>query len=302
MLGCADGALTVPESDFKLAISANLGQQPGQVDCLEALNWLRGDSRFRTFYKIELTAQTWTGDRPARTYGELVDWVFRQYGRAHGREGVQAWVDHTPGNIFFTRTLLELFPNAKIVHMVRDGRAVARSLLDRAWGPNTMYHAANWWARYLAAGLAAEQAPEGEHILRVHYEDLVLRPEETLRGVCAFTGLVYNQQMIQGPGFEIPSISKTAHPLIGKPPDPRRINLWRQQLTPRQVEIFEALTGDLLPQLGYPSLYGATAQLPSLLEMAMMDVLEKFGLLKNHLRYRLRTGTSTARMVRPRRS
>lgn len=48
--------------------------------------------------------------------------------------------------------------------------------------------------------------------------------------------------------------------LVGKAPDPARIHGWQQQLIPRQIEIFESVTADLLEMLGYTPNFGLSAK------------------------------------------
>ena len=46
------------------------------------------------------------------------------------------WVDHTPVNLKFFMHLVKHYERAKFIHIVRDGRAVASSVIPLEWGPN----------------------------------------------------------------------------------------------------------------------------------------------------------------------
>jgi hypothetical protein len=184
------------------------------------------------------------------------------------------WVDHTPENINYAALLLELFPRSKIVHIIRDGRAVANSILPLDWGPNTIVKAAPWWKAVVREGLALEALLPGEQVLRVRYEDLVNEPEATVRGLCAGLELLYEPGMLRADGFRPPGYTASQHKMIGKRPDPSRATRWRTMLSPRQVEIFEAEAADLLVQTGYPLVYGARAQPPTFWERRAAGVKE----------------------------
>jgi hypothetical protein len=60
--------------------------------------------------------------------------------------GALAWVEMTPPNAKAADALCRMFPRARIVHMVRDGRDVAASVARRPWGPNDVASALVWWA------------------------------------------------------------------------------------------------------------------------------------------------------------
>ena len=72
--------------------------------------------------------------------------------------------------------------------------------------------------------------------------------------------------MREGGGYLISEWERTGHEQVGTAPDGSRADAWRGVLTPRQVEIFESRTGDMLALLGYPQLYELDARAPSVFE------------------------------------
>src|SRR5262249_2793019 len=79
-----------------------------------------------------------------------------------------------------------LLPEARFVHLIRDGRDVALSMmrLNAVWAPQTAAMAAYRWTSVIAG--AREGARGGRHYLEVRYEDLGLAPEPALRRVRGF--------------------------------------------------------------------------------------------------------------------
>ena len=65
---------------------------------------------------------------------DVVRAVVAGYGRGRGRSEFRHWVDHTPLNLRHAVALFRLFPDARMLHLVRDGRAVAASVLPLDWG------------------------------------------------------------------------------------------------------------------------------------------------------------------------
>jgi hypothetical protein len=185
------------------------------------------------------------------------------------------WIDHTPKNALYTATLFRTFPEAKMIHIVRDGRAVAASILPLDWGPNEIEPAARFWAGRLAYGLIAESCWP-DKVFRVHYEDLVQGPEVTLQKLCTVLDLTYDPAMNQTAGFQVPQYTAQQHALIGQVPDRSRVSGWEKQLTPRQVEIFEYTTGDLLEMLGYRPKFGLQAKKVSRRESLVAGIRELY--------------------------
>ena len=64
----------------------------------------------------------------------------------------------TPSAALKGNTLYRMFPEMKLLHLVRDGRDVACSVLRMPWGPNDLDSALDWWARRLEQGFAATPA------------------------------------------------------------------------------------------------------------------------------------------------
>lgn len=105
-------------------------------------------------------------------------------------QGKPRWMDTTPANAARADSLVRIFPDMRMVHMIRDGRDVAASVAARYWGPDDIDEALTWWEERMArSGRALARVP-AQQVLTVQLEDLVLRRrEETLHEVLAFLGL-----------------------------------------------------------------------------------------------------------------
>jgi hypothetical protein len=183
---------------------------------------------------------------------------------------------------------------ARFIHLVRDGRGVAASVIPLDWGPNTVQRAAHWWTERICYGLAAEGYLQ-DRALRVSFEDIVTTPEGTLRELCSFLEIPYESAMLEASGFDVPAFTRAQHHLVGEAPDPSRAVAWKSHLTTRQVEMFEALTGDLLVALGY-DLQGGSSSVP----VRWRERLRAYGieavrgLVINRIRHRTRMQRSIA--------
>jgi Sulfotransferase family len=97
------------------------------------------------------------------------------------------WVDKTPRYALILPFILEVFPRAQIIHVVRDGRAVVASHKSR-FGYWSAVKAVEKWPRYIRAVREISSTLPAEQHLEVHYERLVADPEATMREVLQFLG------------------------------------------------------------------------------------------------------------------
>jgi hypothetical protein len=93
--------------------------------------------------------------------------------------GKERWGEKTPHHLFYWRQISEFFPEAKIIHLVRDGRDVALSYVSARFGPTTVYGAAQSWRRYLAEIDRVKKTSRPDLICEIRYEDLIADPEMT---------------------------------------------------------------------------------------------------------------------------
>lgn len=251
MLGGAAGCVVTPESHFKQTLLQSQGAA-----------WREGIERDRLFSELERNVRfrIWHMPLPdrdkypllcsAQDYSRLIVDLVDSYARAHDVSDWQTWVDHTPQNIQNPLMLLRLFPEATFIHLVRDPRAVAASVLPLDWGPDTCRQAALFWAQKLAYGLALEQN-HAACCMRVHYEELICTPEETLRRICDFCGLIYESSMLEGGAFQLPKYTQQQHQLVGSRPNPDRLNAWKDTLDEWQIQTLENRLGDLMELMEY---------------------------------------------------
>jgi hypothetical protein len=273
MLGGHPDYLCVPEMQFKRTILRLPSNGPhGAVDKADALQKLAGQPKFRIWELGTDVALMPHGQLSCR---ELIEWIVKAYGQKVGKLAPAVWVDHTPHNVKYARTLLRLFPDAKVIHIVRDGRAVAASIMPLDWGPNEIDSAARRWAKRLAYGLAAESRWP-EKVIRVRYEDLVQDPPTVLQHLCEALSINYDPAMCRATGFQVPKYTAQQHALIGRAPDPARVHAWEKQLTSRQIEIFESITSELLESLGYVPKFGPHARKMSRLESLTVGIRELY--------------------------
>mgnify|MGYP002623908039 FL=1 len=187
--------------------------------------------------------------RPA-TYADLVDAMFSHLAAAQGKS---RWGDKTPSYVLEMETLWRLFPGARFVHLIRDGRDVALSLRGVSWGSRDMLRVAQDWRWKLPLGRKLGAMSRGRD-LAVHYEQLVQDSPATLRSICAFLGEPYEEAMLdyhRHAEAQMPAESLRWHRSSISAPDPSKAGMWRQAMSRADQRVFDDAAGPLLQDLGY---------------------------------------------------
>src|SRR5437763_4063516 len=112
------------------------------------------------------------------------------------------WVDGTPEYSFHIHGLRKLFPQALFIHLVRDVRAVVRSMVKfhSVTGIQLVANeeeAYRYWMRTVGACLLAERAYGPAVLHRVRYTDLIEHPEPTMRSLLDFLGEPYTEKCLE---------------------------------------------------------------------------------------------------------
>ena len=162
--------------------------------------------------------------------------------------------------------LLRVWPRARFVHILRDGRDVARSCIGMGWAAN-VWHGAARWIEAEALWAELERHVEPARRIELRYEDLVRAPERELARVCAFLGVDYDAGML-----DYSSDSSYERP------DPKLIAQWKRKLGPDELALLEARIGPLLRAKGYEESGVPAARVGALrrLALALQDRAGRF--------------------------
>jgi hypothetical protein len=169
------------------------------------------------------------------------------------RLGRPRWGDKSLHTERYAETVVREFPNASILHMVRDPRDRYASVLRR-------------WKRVrggigggTAAWLASVELGEDNvsrfprHYRLVRYEDLAREPEATMRSICAFIGEPWHPQVLQMRGAE--TFREAGNSSYGAIPEgtisTASIGRYRSVLRPEEIRFVESRAGSVMTRLGY---------------------------------------------------
>jgi hypothetical protein len=169
---------------------------------------------------------------------------------AHG-QGKQRWADKTPYYVLHMEMILEMFPDTQFVHIIRDGRDCAISMLGRRHELRiySVYHAAQTWAQYVNAGQINGNRLRADQYHELHYEDLITDPERVLRALCHYLDEPFDARMVN---FRRSSDVGNRTPLLRQSLQPANREKWRGSLSTWQIRVFESEAGATLARNGYP--------------------------------------------------
>jgi hypothetical protein len=207
--------------------------------------------RFRMWGLVDEDVRSALERDPPSTFADAIRKVFGMYAASRGKP---RYGDKTPGNVSHLPELAALLPEARFVHIIRDGRDVALSYLEVSFGPDTVERGAIHWAKMVDRGRRAGARLGPDRYIEVRYEDLLDDPNTTVRSVCAFIELEVHPHTLRYPeraaAVASGSAFPEAHGRLMLPPT-KGLRDWRRQMPPRDVAAFELLAGDLLADLGY---------------------------------------------------
>jgi hypothetical protein len=169
------------------------------------------------------------------------------------REGKRRWGDKTPGYSIEMVAIANLFPTARFVHLIRDGRDVATSIRQNFQNVGDI-DAALVWAMRVRKGRAQGRTLGSDRYLEVRYEDLVKDPQDVLTSICDFVALEYCPEMLDYSRRVREAVpegeQERIHTRLLKPPT-KGLRDWRHEMSSAELALFEALAGRELQQFGY---------------------------------------------------
>lgn len=241
--------------------------------------WWKGDELREGFFQALVNYPSWPDfGMPEEAFWEALLEItpfnildgFRTFYRLYAaRFGKPRWGDKTPVYCMDLDAIRQVMPEARFIHIIRDGRDVALSLRGMWFSPGREIETqAAYWCKCV---LAAREAGLGaSDYLEVRYEDLILSTRATLERICAHIGLSYDEAMLRyynRTPARLKEHKGRSHPdgtpLISqeqrirqqerttRPPDPACVFAWKKLMGAEEEREFRSVAGNLLKELGY---------------------------------------------------
>jgi len=185
-----------------------------------------------------------------RSLAIIIDTIFQYHLKQH-KPQARIWGDKTPVNTIRLKWIHRLFPEAKYIHMLRDGRDVANSFYKARLFPDLETAALRWNLSVKTVEKFKQKIPSHK-MLTVRYENLVQNPQENVEKVCRFLSIEFIPEMLnEEPINGLGDSHVTHHQKVLTPISTDSIGRWKTELSPEQQKIITRIMKKWLIKLGY---------------------------------------------------
>ena len=188
-----------------------------------------------------------------RSLSRLIEIVFRQYMKDNNQTATM-WGDKTPLNTYYYNWMLKLYPHAKYIHMLRDGRDVVASLIKSELYSDVQDACWRWTAGVKRAQKLGVQV-SGENFLEIRYEDLVRNTEDEVKRLCFFLDIPFSAKMLNPQQTAKKAMKNTIafahHKNLLNPINSSSIGKWEKELDKEQKDFVFKKMGKMLKEQGY---------------------------------------------------
>ncbi len=143
------------------------------------------------------------------------------------------FVEDNTWNIFFAKELLELLPEAKIIHVYRDPRDVVASFSQQRWSPSDRIQGAHWYKSMMTYWFKIRTTLDPRSYHELSLESLVRSPQETLVEICKFAQIPFDDGMLA---------LDLSHSHAGR---------WKKEYSEEEKLEVQRILKDVIEQLGY---------------------------------------------------
>lgn len=164
--------------------------------------------------------------------------------------------------------IMAAIPDARLIHLLRDPRDVARSSVVMGWA-GLSYYGLDHWIRTEESWDAAAVPASQE--LTLKFEDLMADLQGSLTQVCDFLKVPFSTEML---GYH----QDTTY----GPPDPKLAEQWRRKAGAHEIALLDGKCGPLIASRGYAA--GATPHHPGRVELAVLALRNNIGRRRASLR------------------
>lgn len=187
-----------------------------------------------------------------RSLSKIIDEIYLHFLK-NNFPNASIWGDQSPLYTYYINRIHKIFPNAKYIHLVRDGRAVVNSMLNRNYLNATIKKACKRWNTSISKINIFKNKISNFKLTRIKYENLVRDPKIITKKICKFLGIKFEKSMLKT-NENIKDYGKkilSHHENLKKPINDDSVNRWKEELSKKQKKIVYNKLEDNLQMLGY---------------------------------------------------
>lgn len=165
--------------------------------------------------------------------------------------------EKTPQHLLSVERILGVYKDAKIIHLIRDGRDTVNSLIKMPWRPEGLLNNSRFWKKYAKLGMEIKDKLQSqtENYIDIKYEDLLLNPEASIEKLTQFIGIDFEENMLSNQKEANSNIfssweSSWKHKAMEEL-DSTRVGAWQKELSDKDQTLLNWHLRKELSALGY---------------------------------------------------
>jgi len=266
LLLCGHPRLHIPPETWYVATLVRtlpLRARLTPAEVRQAVGIMLAEYRWPDLRIADSDLRAWAEGLPAPRLVDIIDLPYRHL---LARAGKARWGDKTPPYIAIVPQLAALYPGARFIHLIRDGRDVALSFSDAGLACRPWQGRRFEWTAAIGHARAWRGTPYAADMLELRYEELARTPEAALRRVCDFLGESFDPAMLDHRARTglVPARERRIHARLGQPISDAGVASWRGRLSAVECFILEASLHDDLRRLGYALRFAGAYWRPAL--------------------------------------
>ena len=171
------------------------------------------------------------------TLGSFLSVIPKLYLQNHNKA---RWGDKHPYYIKYLPQLYKLFPDAQVIHIIRDGRDAVASLKRMPWWKQNSIFAMLNWQEAIKKGLVAKSKYNSDQFMEIRYEDLIDDPVKSVKSICSFLGEDYSDDLLKFQKLSkeaIPNYKMKWHSATKNEINSSSIGKWSKELEPWEIAL-----------------------------------------------------------------
>ena len=248
----AHSKIAIPEEGtFWMPIIREYGNKPHKDISKKILktyiSYIKNNAQFKTWHVDEKFLDRDCG-KENKTISEFMACIYKYYASTNG---AIIWGDKTPSFFRMVSRINNIFPQARFIHVYRDGRDTFLSLRKKECDRNNVVTEAIEWVFKIRIANKQLNKINKNRVFLISYENLIASPENTLSELCAFLGVKYEESMLLFWQQSENYIGRHHSDKIFQPITSDSIGKWKHEFNDNENALFDLIAGSTLEQLNY---------------------------------------------------
>lgn len=175
--------------------------------------------------------------KSGNSLGAILSTIFKLYSKQNKKS---RWGDKHPYYIKYMDQLFKLFPDAQVIHIIRDGRDAVASLKSMPWWKNNSIYSMLNWQEAISNGRKAKLRYSSNQFIEIRYEDIIKEPEKNIRILCNYLEEEFSPEMLEFykiADTTVPDYKMGWHSNTKQHMNSTKIGRWQRDLEPWESDL-----------------------------------------------------------------